>query len=172
MENIESQVGEREKSIRKKINDALLNAPSVLEAKLWVNNLSTTPDAIQFAPGVCSFDNADDYRNANKIIDEILSGSPSKSQADDVDHEIEHFLKAQNLGCNANLCFVFGIDNKKHDSTTGMLTWNKLWNKAFTFFSRPNGVNDERWREIKTDVYGAPSDLSKGDKRGLKQLKK
>lgn len=165
MEHVEVQTDEEGNGIRQKIYDALLNAPTVSKAKLWVNDSSKTSDAIQFAPGVCSFDNIDDYRKANKMIDDILSGSPWISKTDDVDHEIEHYLKAQSLGCGVSLCFIFGVDNKKHDGATGWFVWDKLWNKAFTFFSRPKGVNDERWAKIKIEVYGAPSDLSRQDKK-------
>ena len=53
-----------------------------------------------------------------------------------------------------------------------MMSWDNLWEKDFTHYSRPTGVSDEDWKKIIIDVTSAPSSLSRGDKELLRQLKR
>ena len=91
------------------------SAPSISEAKKFVD--INNNHSVEGAPGVCTFDNPDEYRLAKSVMEKLFVNSPIQSWGDDVDHEIEHFLKAKNLGCDVKLCYIFGIDNKKFDKT-------------------------------------------------------
>lgn len=158
-----------EKTIRTKIVEAILSAPNIREAKRWTNGFNKGR-SIKGTPGVCVFDDPEEYRLANTIINSMLSGAHFISYADNVDHEIEHFQKAKELGCETSLGFIFGIDDRKIDRGTNHLSWSNLWNKAFTFFVKPNGVSDEEWQSTKRKIYEAASSMSKGDKRAVRNL--